>query len=72
MIKASRAHRTARSYGISQRIAQDDEGITIPEPIFFTTLGFVLGGIFWPAALAGSARLTDIAIGRVSGGRRQG
>lgn len=58
------AHLTRQSIN-SNRIAQDT--VDIPSPIFFTGLGFALGGIFFPAVIAGAARLTDITIGKVSG-----
>lgn len=45
------------------RISMDT--VNIPSPLFFTGLGFILGGIFWPALMAGTARLSDITVGRI-------
>ena len=67
MIKAGIHHNRSNPVTGRRISAEDDEGVTIPTPVFFFTLGFFIGGIFMPALGAGSRRLSDIAVGRVSG-----
>lgn len=68
MIGAAKPHLRRVSNTIAAPIAVGEE-VSIPTPIFFFGLGFVIGGIFMPALQAGSSRLSDIAVGRISARR---